>query len=147
MKHTYYGDTDFDGEVTFDDYARLDYGYGHSLTGWLNGDFDLDGSVTYDDYALIDLAYANQDGLIGDPGGDGNPRLWDIGGMDHFYLGWGGYAYYLLDVAHARGLNYTIEVFFATRRNPFGGHVPEPAGVCFAGACLIFARCRRVRSK
>ena len=44
VKYTYYGDADFSGLVTFDDYARIDAGFSGSHTGWLNGDFDGSGS-------------------------------------------------------------------------------------------------------
>ena len=41
VKFTYYGDTDFNGIVNFDDYSRIDNGFNLGRTGWLNGDFDL----------------------------------------------------------------------------------------------------------
>src|SRR4051812_27153657 len=40
VKFTYYGDTDFNGRVNFDDYVRTDNGFNNHLTGWMNGDFD-----------------------------------------------------------------------------------------------------------
>jgi len=60
VKYTYYGDTDFNGIVNFDDYSRTDSGFNLHQTGWLNGDFDGNGSVNFDDYALIDLAFNTQ---------------------------------------------------------------------------------------
>ena len=60
VKYTYYGDTDFNGKVNFDDYVRIDNGFNNHLTGWLNGDFDLNGAVNFDDYVLIDLAFNTQ---------------------------------------------------------------------------------------
>ena len=60
VKYTYHGDTDFNGIVNFDDYARVDAGFNNNQTGWLNGDFDLNGVVNFDDYALIDLAFNTQ---------------------------------------------------------------------------------------
>jgi hypothetical protein len=60
VKYTYYGDTDFNGKVNFDDYVRTDNGFNNHLTGWLNGDFDGNGSVNFDDYVLIDLAFNTQ---------------------------------------------------------------------------------------
>jgi hypothetical protein len=63
-KYTYYGDTDFNGVVNFDDYVRTDNGFNNHLSGWLNGDFDLNGSVNFDDYVLIDLAFNTQSGTL-----------------------------------------------------------------------------------
>ena len=60
MKYTYYGDTDFNGVVNFDDYARIDSGFLNNRSGWLNGDFDGNGVVNFDDYSLIDLAFNTQ---------------------------------------------------------------------------------------
>jgi hypothetical protein len=60
VKYTYYGDTDFNGVVNFDDYSRTDAGFNGHKTGWLNGDFDGNGSINFDDYALIDLAFNAQ---------------------------------------------------------------------------------------
>ena len=60
VKYTYYGDTDFNGIVNFDDYARIDAGFNSGCTGWLNGDLDYNDVVNFDDYALIDLAFNSQ---------------------------------------------------------------------------------------
>ena len=60
VKYTYYGDTDFNGVVNFDDYSRTDAGFNGGSSGWLNGDFDGNGVVNFDDYALIDLAFNTQ---------------------------------------------------------------------------------------
>jgi hypothetical protein len=60
VKYTYYGDTDFNGQVNFDDYARTDAGFSLGRTGWLNGDFDGNNLVNFDDYSLIDLAFNTQ---------------------------------------------------------------------------------------
>jgi len=65
VKYTYYGDTDFNGKVNFDDYVRTDNGFNSHLTGWLNGDFDGNGQVNFDDYVLIDLAFNTQSGTLG----------------------------------------------------------------------------------
>jgi hypothetical protein len=64
VKYTYYGDTDFNGHVNFDDYLRTDNGFNNHLSGWLNGDFDLNGTVNFDDYVLIDLAFNTQSGTL-----------------------------------------------------------------------------------
>jgi subtilisin family serine protease/subtilisin-like proprotein convertase family protein len=60
IKYTYYGDTDFNGAVNFDDYVRTDNGFNNGLSKWLNGDFDGNGQVNFDDYVLIDLAFNTQ---------------------------------------------------------------------------------------
>ncbi|MBC8107570.1 MAG: M36 family metallopeptidase [Anaerolineae bacterium] len=62
VKYTYYGDTDFNGVVDFDDYSRVDAGFNNNLTGWSNGDADGNGIVDFDDYSLIDLAFNTQSG-------------------------------------------------------------------------------------
>ncbi len=58
LKYTYYGDTDFNGHVNFDDYARID-----NHTGWR--DFNHSGTVNFDDYALMDAAFNQQGGTLG----------------------------------------------------------------------------------
>jgi len=60
LKYTYYGDTDFNGAVDFDDYSRTDAGFNGHKSGWMNGDFDANGHVDFDDYSLIDLAFNTQ---------------------------------------------------------------------------------------
>jgi hypothetical protein len=64
IKYTYYGDTDFNGVVNFDDYSRTDSGFNLHKSGWLNGDFDSNGVVDFDDYSLIDLAFNTQSGTL-----------------------------------------------------------------------------------
>src|SRR4029078_7223824 len=64
VKYTYYGDTDFNGRINFDDYVRTDNGFNNHLSGWLNGDFDLNDQVNFDDYVLIDLAFNTQSGTL-----------------------------------------------------------------------------------
>ena len=64
VKYTYYGDANFDGRVTFDDYARIDTGFNAHRTGWANGDFNLDGAVNFDDYVLIDTAFNTQSSAL-----------------------------------------------------------------------------------
>ncbi|MBE3124010.1 MAG: PEP-CTERM sorting domain-containing protein, partial [Planctomycetes bacterium] len=72
-KYTYWGDANFDGKVTFDDYDIIDYFYWFPLPanqmGWWTGDLDMDGNVDFDDYDLIDYAYWFQRSpLSGSPG-------------------------------------------------------------------------------
>jgi hypothetical protein len=64
VKFTYYGDTDFNGIVDFDDYSRTDSGFNIHKTGWFNGDFDGNGQVDFDDYSLIDQAFNTQSGTL-----------------------------------------------------------------------------------
>jgi hypothetical protein len=71
VKYTYYGDANFDGRVTFDDYVRIDTGFNQHRTGWLNGDFNLDGAVNFDDYVLIDISFNTQGGTLGRLSGRG----------------------------------------------------------------------------
>ncbi|MBC8105014.1 MAG: hypothetical protein H7Z14_00360 [Anaerolineae bacterium] len=54
------GDTDGNGVVDFDDYARIDQGFNNNLTGFENGDFDYNGIVDFDDYSIIDQAFNSQ---------------------------------------------------------------------------------------
>ena len=65
VKYTYYGDANFDGRVTFDDYTKIDTGFNQHRTGWFNGDFNLDGTVNFDDYVLIDTAFNTQGASLG----------------------------------------------------------------------------------
>lgn len=58
------GDSDGNGKINFDDYARIDNGFNNHLTGFSNGDFNYDGKINFDDYAIIDLAF-NNPGTLG----------------------------------------------------------------------------------
>ncbi|MBC8108158.1 MAG: hypothetical protein H7Z14_16350, partial [Anaerolineae bacterium] len=73
VKHTYYGDTDFNGVVDFDDYSRIDAGFNGNKTGWINGDVDGNGIVDFDDYSLIDQAFNTQGSTL-------RPALSPLGG-------------------------------------------------------------------
>jgi hypothetical protein len=56
-KYTYFGDANFDGRVTADDYGVLDANLGSTPAlgvAWMTGDTNLDGSVTADDYSVLD---------------------------------------------------------------------------------------------
>jgi hypothetical protein len=64
VKYTWYGDTDVNGQVDFDDYVRIDGGFNAGSTGWINGDLDYSGGIDFDDYVLIDLAFNAQDGTL-----------------------------------------------------------------------------------
>jgi hypothetical protein len=60
VKYTFYGDSDDNGAIDFDDYARIDSGFNNHLAGWIHGDFDSNGVINFDDYALIDQAFNTQ---------------------------------------------------------------------------------------
>jgi plastocyanin len=64
VKFTYYGDTDFNGIINFDDYSRTDAGFNGGGADWFHGDFDYNGLVNFDDYSLIDLAFNSQSGTL-----------------------------------------------------------------------------------
>ena len=64
VKYTYYGDANFSGRVTFDDYVKVDTGFNQHRTGWTNGDFNGDGTVNFDDYVLIDTAFNTQGAVL-----------------------------------------------------------------------------------
>ncbi len=64
VKYTYYGDTDFNGVIDFDDYSRTDNGFNSSATDWAHGDFDYNNVVDFDDYSLIDMAFNTQTGTL-----------------------------------------------------------------------------------
>jgi hypothetical protein len=76
-KYTYTGDTDLDGDVDADDYARLDAAFaGASGVGgpYRNGDIDYSGSVNSDDYFQIDRAFSTQSTPLSDPLGGYAPE-------------------------------------------------------------------------
>jgi hypothetical protein len=57
MKWTYAGDTDLDGTIDGDDFARIDAGYSAGGNDYAEGDFDYNGRVDADDYFIIDANY------------------------------------------------------------------------------------------
>jgi hypothetical protein len=69
IKYTYDGDTDLDGDVDADDYARIDAGFAQrNNVGFVptygNGDLNYSGSINSDDYFEIDHAYSSQSGPL-----------------------------------------------------------------------------------
>jgi hypothetical protein len=129
-KYTWYGDTDFNGSVDFDDYVRTDGGFNGGLTGWLNGDFDGSGSVDFDDYVLIDLGFNAQSGTLRRAmsyldGGDRSSR-----GMDDPSL---------------RFVEQHFARFGATYASSFLRSVPEPASAGAFGAMALGALTNRRR--
>ena len=132
IKCTWYGDSDFNGVVNFDDYVRTDNGFNNHLSGWLNGDFDLNGAVNFDDYVLIDLAFNTQSGTLGralsfldgsdrSSNGMSQPALQKV--QAHFEQFGDGYA---------RGLLASV---------------PEPTFIVIAGMVASVIMCARRRSR
>jgi hypothetical protein len=75
IKSTYYGDSNFDGKVTDDDFGLFAYGYSvfgtaDQVNGWAWGDWNYDGKITDDDFGLFANVYANGGspmGVLGTP--------------------------------------------------------------------------------
>jgi hypothetical protein len=118
VKYTYYGDTDFNGKVNFDDYVRTDNGFNNHLPGWVNGDFDLNGQVNFDDYVLIDLAFNTQSGTLG-------RALSFLDGSDPGFRG--------MDNAALQMVQAHFAEFGADYAQHFLAAVPEPALVALGG--------------
>ena len=131
VKYTYYGDTDFNGKVNFDDYVRTDNGFNNHLTGWLNGDFDANGAVNFDDYVLIDLAFNTQSGTLG-------RALSFLDGSDRSANG-------MSDPALQKLQDHFAE-FGDSFAHGFLSAVPEPASAAFSGLAASVAMLRRRRS-
>jgi len=111
VKYTYYGDTDLNGRVNFDDYVRTDNGFNNHLSGWMNGDFDGNGQINFDDYVLIDLAFNTQSGTL-------NRALAFLDGSDRALAGTNGAA--LARVEHH------FQQFGDAYARGFLAAVPEP---------------------
>jgi len=129
VKYIYYGDTDFNGIVNFDDYVRTDNGLNNHLSGWINGDFDLNGSVNFDDYVLIDLAFNTQSGTLGRALSllDGSGRAFDV-----------------RNEPSLQRVASHLEEFGSSYARQFLAAVPEPASWNFAAATAwAAALCRR----
>jgi autotransporter-associated beta strand protein len=130
VRYTYYGDTDLNGRVNFDDYVRTDNGFNNHLSGWFNGDFDYNGQVNFDDYVLIDLAFNTQSGTLG-------RALSFLDGSDR----------------SARDMNNTslrrVEQHFAQFGSDYASHflaaVPEPTSLAFASVAMALLSRRRRR--
>jgi hypothetical protein len=78
MKYTILGDTDLNGELDFDDYARIDAGFLGTGTLWIEGDFNYDGVVDFDDYAIIDNNFL----ILNSRPGGWTPDLLGVAGLD-----------------------------------------------------------------
>jgi T5SS/PEP-CTERM-associated repeat protein len=131
VKYSWYGDSDFNGTVNFDDYVRIDNGFNNHLSGWVNGDFDLNGAVNFDDYVLIDLAFNTQSGTLGRALSflDGSDRSDD--GMSEPAL---------------RRARQHFEQFGSDYANHFLAAVPEPTGAAGVVAMSLHALRRRRRA-
>jgi hypothetical protein len=75
IKSTLFGDTNLDGQVNANDYARIDTGFAEGLTGWFNGDFNYDGIVNGSDFTLMDNSYNSADPMSG---GSPTARITDV---------------------------------------------------------------------
>jgi autotransporter-associated beta strand protein len=131
VKYTYYGDTDFNGKVNFDDYVRTDSGFNNHLTGWLNGDFDLNGQVNFDDYVLIDLAFNTQNGTLG-------RALSFLDGTDR--------STHEMNASSLQKLEQHFDQFGEGYAHSFLAAVPEPAGLSGLALGLV-ALCNRRRRR
>ena len=135
VKYTYYGDSDFNGEVDGADYARIDSNFnnqvaGGDIGGWFNGDLDYNGKVDGADYALIDSAFNSQGGtllrmlsFVDDSNRDRNTMSGPALGM-------------VLQHFDQFGENYAAAVI---------ANVPEPSAVGGAISLLATLRFRRNR--
>jgi GH35 family endo-1,4-beta-xylanase len=130
VKYTWYGDSDFNGQVNFDDYVRIDNGFNNGLSGWLNGDFDGNGAVNFDDYVLIDLAFNTQDGTLG-------RALRFLDGSDRSDSGMNGNALQRVATDFDRfGIDYAQHLLSA---------VPEPLSPTLAGMVTLVTMMNRRR--
>ena len=68
IKWTYNGDSDLNGIINADDYARLDLAFasGSGPTDYFSGDFNYSNTTNSDDYFLIDKAYSGQGTVLSD---------------------------------------------------------------------------------
>jgi hypothetical protein len=131
VKFTYYGDSDLNGVVNFDDYSRIDAGFNGSGSTWFQGDFDYNGSVNFDDYSLIDSAFNTQSGSLSRAMSylDGDNRSTD--GMNTPAL--------QLVVDH-------FAQFGQSYANGFLNSVPEPTSAMALGGLIALAGRRRRRA-
>jgi hypothetical protein len=129
-KYTWYGDTDFNGRVNFDDYVRTDNGFNNHLTGWMNGDYDGNNAVNFDDYVLIDLAFNTQSGTLG-------RALSFVDGSDRSGSG-------ISDSSLQRVMQH-LNQFGDDYARGFLAAVPEPASIALSGIATSVAMLRRRR--
>ena len=122
-KYTYYGDANFDGQVTTDDYVAVDLGLGTG-DSWVQGDFDLNGSVTTDDYVVVDLNLGK---------GTDNPLVYAEEQAAMIAL-------------HTEmfGQSYVDKLAYASEFGWVAASVPEPGSLALLGFAGIIAGRRRI---
>jgi len=132
VKYTYYGDTDVNGIVDFDDYSHTDNGFNNNRTGWFNGDFDYNGIVDFDDYSLIDQAFNTQSGTL-------RRAMAYLDGSDRSDTGMNAPALqFVMDHFNQFGQSYA---------SSFLNAVPEPtSALLFSGLAILAAGKRRRRT-
>jgi hypothetical protein len=128
VKYTWNGDTNFSGDVDFDDYVRTDVGFNTGRTGWGNGDFNYSGAVDFDDYVLIDIAFNTQSGTLG-------RAITYLNGEDRFEESESSIHY----------VTQHFERFGIAYAQAFLAAVPEPAYTWLVGAVIGFGHAIRVR--
>ena len=59
VKHTYIGDANLNGVVSFDDYVGMDNAFFNLIPnlGWATGDINSDNVINFDDYSKVDQAF------------------------------------------------------------------------------------------
>jgi hypothetical protein len=122
-KYTYYGDANFDGQVTTDDYVAVDLGLGTG-DSWVQGDFDLNGVVTTDDYVVVDL---NLGKGSGDPLAFAEEQAAMIALHTEMF-----------------GQSYVEKLTYASEHGWVAASVPEPGGLAVTLLLGLAGRRRRV---
>jgi autotransporter-associated beta strand protein len=132
VKFTYNGDTDFNGSIDFDDYARIDAAFlGTGIGTWINGDSDYSGFIDFDDYALIDAAFLLQGGPL-DAGVAGRSGSQTAGGIAPGMSA--------MDVYHLHA-----SMFGEAYSNAFWSLVPEPSALSILTLVGLLIRRARVQ--
>lgn len=63
LRHAQYGDVNFDGRVSFDDFLILSAHFGTTGASWSNGDFDGDTEVSFEDFLLMADAFGKRESV------------------------------------------------------------------------------------
>lgn len=133
VKYTWYGDTDLNGVVNFDDYSRTDNGFNTGGNTWFRGDFDYDSVVDFDDYSLIDLAFNTQTGTL-------RRAMTYLEGGDRSDAG--------MNQPALRIVQSHLAQFGGAYASAFLAAVPEPgSAICYVALATLLARRRRHRSR
>ncbi|MBC8109366.1 MAG: PEP-CTERM sorting domain-containing protein, partial [Anaerolineae bacterium] len=130
VKFTYYGDTDLNGIVDFDDYSHTDQGFNNNWQGWFNGDFDYNGIVDFDDYSLIDFAYNTQTVTLG-------RAVAYLDGSDRSGQG--------MNADALKRVQEHYQQFGESYANAFLAAVPEPTSLSVLGLAMVGMSRRRRR--